>query len=234
MPLFEEIRELGRDLFVSGLISSHGGNISVRTQAHISASSGTSASHAGLSPLSSPENPDSLICELVSTQSFEEEFICITRSGSALGRLREGDVVTVGLATPEADDAEGLAADAQASIELLVHRALYQRLPEARAVVHTHSPYTTLLSLRQDFIEPLDSESKFFLPKVPVLAVEQTIASEEVAALLPELLEQSGCPIAVVRGHGPFAVGKTLDEAWRWVSILEMSSKILVAGAFVY
>jgi len=187
---FTAIQELGRDLFVSGLISSHGGNVSVYDKA--------------------------------------AESIHITRSGSALGRLRAGDLVSVGYPVPAADDQAVLAADKQASMELIVHRALYHKLSDVRAVVHTHSLYTTLLSLKQDFIEPLDSESKHFIPRVPVLDVEQTVASEEVAKLLPELIADSGCPVAVVRGHGPFAVGETLDDAWHWVSILEMSSKLIV------
>lgn len=185
---FTAIQELGHDLFVSGLISSHGGNVSV-----LDASGQT---------------------------------IHITRSGSALGRLRDGDVVTVGFDYP-GDNEAALTADAQASIELIVHRALYHRVPETCAVVHAHSLFTTLLSLRQDSIEPLDSESKHFIPSVPVLNVEETIASSEVADLIPELIVQTGCPVAVVRGHGPFAVGRTLEEAWRYISILEMSSRMI-------
>lgn len=186
--IFEQIQELGRDLFVSGLISSHGGNVSVLDE--------------------------------------DGKHIHITRSGSALGRLRDGDLVTVGFDLP-GDNEDALRADQQASIELIVHRALYHALPETKAVVHAHSLYTTLLSLRQDTIEPLDSESKYFIPSVPVLDVEETIASAQVAELLPKLMVDTGCPVAVVRGHGPFAVGKDLDEAWRYVSILEMSSRMI-------
>jgi len=182
------MQELGHDLFVSGLISSHGGNVSMLDD--------------------SGKN------------------IFITRSGSALGRLRDGDIVTVGYDYPDSNEA-ALAADAEASIELVVHRALYHAVPETYAVVHAHSLFTTLLSLKQDSIEPLDSESKHFIPSVPVLDVAETIASAEVARLLPQVILDTGCPIAVVRGHGPFAVGRTLEEAWRYVSILEMSSRMI-------
>ncbi|MCL2403867.1 MAG: class II aldolase/adducin family protein, partial [Coriobacteriia bacterium] len=120
-----------------------------------------------------------------------------------------------------------LAADERASIELVVHRALYHGVPGTRAVVHAHSLFTTLLSLKQDSIEPLDSESKHFIPCVPVLDVKETIASAEVAELLPQLMRDTDCPVAVIKGHGPFAVGKDLDEAWRYISILEMSSRMI-------
>jgi L-fuculose-phosphate aldolase len=185
---FADIKELGRDLFVSGLITSHGGNVSVLDKSG--------------------------------------ETIHITRSGSALGRLRAGDVVEVGFDLP-GEDCAALAADNQASIELIVHRALYHAVAGTKAIVHAHSLFTTLLSLRQDSIEPIDSESKHFISRVPVLDVEETIASHQVAELLPQMINDSGCPVAVVRGHGPFAVGKDLDEAWRYISILEMSSRMI-------
>jgi len=187
LDYFQQIQELGRDLFVSGLISSHGGNVSVLDKS--------------------------------------KKHIYITRTGSALGRLRDGDLVRVGFELP--NDEVAIAADSQASIELLVHRALYHAISDIFAVVHAHSLFTTLLSLKQDSIEPLDSESKHFIPKVPVLDVEETISSAEVAELLPKLILETGCPVAVVRGHGPFAVGKDLDEAWRYISILEMSSRMI-------
>jgi len=178
---------------VSGLISSHGGNISVLDRA--------------------------------------EHSVHITRSGCALGRLRADDIVTVGYQVPAADDTAARAADSRASVELVVHRALYHALPDISAVVHTHSLYTTLLSLRHDSIKPLDSEAQHFIPRVPVLDVARTIASAEVAQLLPQLMAQTDCPIAVVRGHGPFSVGASLQDAWHWVSVLEMSSKLLVEYA---
>ena len=184
---FQQIQELGRDLFVSGLISSHGGNVSVLDES--------------------------------------KKNIYITRTGSALGRLRDGDLVRVDFELP--NDEAAIAADSQASIELLVHRALYHAIPAIFAVVHAHSLFTTLLSLKQDSIEPLDSESKHFIPSVPVLDVEEAISSAEVAELLPKTIAETGCPVAVVRGHGPFAVGKDLDEAWRYISILEMSARMI-------
>jgi L-fuculose-phosphate aldolase len=185
---FRDIQELGRDLFVSGLITSHGGNVSV------------------LDP--------------------SGEQIHITRTGSALGRLRDGDLVSVAYDFP-GDDPAALAADRQASIELVVHRALYHALPETKAVVHAHSLFTTLLSLQQDSIEPIDSEAKHFFTAVPILDVEETIASNEVATQLPALMKDTDCPVAVIKGHGPFAVGKDLDEAWRYISMLEMSSRMI-------
>jgi L-fuculose-phosphate aldolase len=182
---YREFSEIGRDIFVSGLISSHGGNMSVRA----------------------------------------EERIVITRTGSMLGRLAPTDLIAVPFE-------EGPpTTDAQASVELLVHRALYHALPDMAAVVHTHSPYTIAASLCVDEIAARDSEAELFIPRVPVVWAQQTVASADVARLVPEAMNERSCPVVVVRGHGPFAVGRNLAEAYRWVSVLEMSARVLCAAS---
>lgn len=141
-----------------------------------------------------------------------------------MGRLGERDVVTV----PFSADAPGAAdADVSASVELVVHRRLYRALPDARAVAHAHTPYATALSFGTDWIEPADSEAKLILGRVPVVACETTIGSPVAADLLAAALVDSGCPVAVLRGHGPFAAAADLSDAWRAISVLEMSCKIL-------
>ncbi|MDR0351018.1 MAG: class II aldolase/adducin family protein [Coriobacteriales bacterium] len=179
----------GRDLFISGATTSHGGNLST--------SDGSS--------------------------------IWITRSGAMLGRLLPGDVRQLTLAPS--------AADAQASMELPVHRAMYAawaaRVAQAgepfgtRAIIHAHTRYTVLRSLVEDAIVPLDSEGKLTLgASVPVLACEKSVASEEVAALMAAQVT-AGSSIAVVRGHGPFALADSLEGALRLISCLEYSAGLL-------
>jgi L-fuculose-phosphate aldolase len=146
-----------------------------------------------------------------------------------LGHLTPNDVVRVNW--------EPSPLDANASMELVVHRAMYRAYAECasranvpfgtRAIVHAHSKYTVFRSLVHDSIEPVDSEGKILLgTKVPVLSPEQTVASEEVAALMAEQIS-SGVPVAIVRGHGPFACADSLENAFRLISCLEYSAEIL-------
>lgn len=175
--IYEQFRDIGRDIFVAHLISSHGGNMSMRVG----------------------------------------DELYITRTGSMLGRLGEGDVVCVPLVGPSEHDAF-------ASSELVVHRAIYTGTG-AGSVVHTHSPHTVLRSMFGDLIEPIDSEARFFMPEVPVRASKTTIGSMHVAEMFSEVLKHY--PVAVLRGHGPFACGDTLEDAYRWVSVLECSCELL-------
>jgi len=171
--------EIGRDLFVSGQITSHGGNLSER----------------------------------------EGDTIYITRTGSQLGRLRAGDIIAVPV-EPYAGSDEG------ASSELVVHRAIYQALPQAGGVCHAHSMSAVLCAMLGDTVSPLDSEARFLMGDVPVLEAVQTIGSQQVAQLMSEVLQT--VPVAILRGHGPFAAGATLEDAYRWVSVLEYSCKLIL------
>ncbi|SMP17641.1 L-fuculose-phosphate aldolase [Desulfurobacterium pacificum] len=146
------------------------------------------------------------------------EHIIIKKSGKMLGFLTEDDFVITTLQKNEKLD-EG------ASIELLVHRAIYQNFSEINAIVHAHSPYTVACSLITNTITPMDSEGKLLLHKVPVLSATCVVSSEEVATKIIGLLKLS--PIVVVKSHGAFSTGRNLNEALKYLSALENSCKIL-------
>jgi L-fuculose-phosphate aldolase len=145
------------------------------------------------------------------------DLIHITRRGSMLGRLGEDDIV-VTLMEPGP-------ADADCSTELVVHRAIYLGT-DACAIVHAHTTHTTYRSLIEDEIRPIDSDARYVIGDViPVLNPSSVIGSAEAAELLAEVLAE--IPIAVLRGHGPFAHGPTIEEAFAKVSILEAACRIL-------
>ncbi|TDA70471.1 MAG: aldolase [Clostridia bacterium] len=174
---YEEFALVGRDLFASGLISSHGGNLSVRMG----------------------------------------DRVLITRRGAMLAHLTDEDIIETGLHKNDS----GVAL---ASSEIIVHRAIY-RQTNALAVVHAHPLCAVTLSLYQDTLVPVDSEGSYLLHQVPVVAAAMTIGSEEVASLVAPVL--ASYRVVVVRGHGSFAVGQFLEEAWQWTSALEASCQIL-------
>lgn len=178
--VLRQFQEIGRDLYVAGLVSSHGGNLSVR---------------------------------------FGDRVI-IKRRGAMLGRLREADLIETGLEKPDS----GVML---ASTELVVHRAIYLATP-ALAIVHAHPRVAIALTLSRDEIVPIDNEGSYLLHKVPVVAAEFASGSAEMVERLPAALQEY--KIAMLRGHGCFAIGQTLDEAFQWVSCLEESCQIILAA----
>jgi L-fuculose-phosphate aldolase len=146
------------------------------------------------------------------------DFILIKATGKMLCCLTKDDIVATTLEpNPELDK--------EASMELKVHRSIYNHLPEVKAVVHAHPPYTVAVSINAEKLEFLDSESKLILGNVPVLKAKKVIASDEVAEKIVEYLKTSKA--VIIRSHGPFTVGKSLEEAFMYLSALENSCKII-------
>ncbi len=140
----------------------------------------------------------------------------ITRSGSALDEITVNDVVEVDLYRHGS-------LDLIASSELRVHRAIYQHT-SALAVIHAHCPYAVVLSLLEegDSVVPVDSEGRYFLHEIPL--VSGGIGSRELAENTARALE--GRKGVIVRGHGTFAVGKILEEAYVVTTQIEHACRV--------
>jgi len=176
--IFEAFQWVGRDLYHLGLITSHAGNISIRS----------------------------------------DERVWITRTGSMLGRLEPEDIVETSLSPRESPHPK-------ASMELPVHLAIY-RATSAQAILHAHPPTAVALSLLDEVIVPADSEGGYILGRVPVIAAKNVVASAEVADRASSLLQDHRA--VLVKGHGSFAAGGSLEEALKITTTLEASAKILL------
>ncbi|MFA4843550.1 MAG: class II aldolase/adducin family protein [Candidatus Margulisiibacteriota bacterium] len=149
----------------------------------------------------------------------QEDKIYITRRDTMLGDLREGDIIEVGLEPGESDK--------QASRELPTHRAIY-RATGAKAIVHAHPTRAIAVSITDNKIIPQDAEGLHVFRSAAIVRVHNPIGSDEVGRLLPTFLQGSSV-VAVVKGHGSFAIGQDLEEAYKYTSCLEQSCKVLVA-----
>ncbi|MDD4334427.1 MAG: aldolase [Desulfotomaculaceae bacterium] len=143
--------------------------------------------------------------------------IVITRKGSMLSCLEEKDLIETALAGNDSNTV-------LASTEIGVHRAIFQDT-SALAIVHAHPVHAISLSLLADKIIPLDAEGAYLLDKILVLDAKCAIGSPEVEKKLPFLLKNH--KIAMVRGHGSFSSGQTLEEAYHWTSCLENVCRII-------
>jgi L-fuculose-phosphate aldolase len=181
--IYEQFREIGRDMYVDRLISSHGGNLSVRYG----------------------------------------DRVIIKRRGAMLGRLKPHDLIETGLQKNDS----GVAL---ASTELIVHRAIYKATP-ALAVAHAHPRTAVAMSLSRDEIVPIDNEGSYLLKKIPVVAVEMASGSPQMADTIAQALQEY--KVVMLRGHGSFATGQTLDEAFQWTSALEECCQIILAARLI-
>jgi L-fuculose-phosphate aldolase len=109
-----------------------------------------------------------------------------------------------------------------ASSEYRVHVAVYKTTPHL-AIVHAHPQAAIAASLVMDRIIPEDSEGVMFCPEIPV--VGGAPGSQEVADNVASALARG--KLVIARGHGTFAAGKNLDEAYQLTSLAEHSCRVI-------
>jgi L-fuculose-phosphate aldolase len=181
--IYEIFRDIGRDLYVAQLISSHGGNLSIRLG----------------------------------------DRVVIKRRGAMLGNLKPHDLVETRL--DKNDSGVALA-----STELLAHRTIYKMTP-ALAIVHCHPRLAVAFSLSRDEFVPIDNEASYLLKKVPVVTEEFPSGTPEMANKVASALQNY--KIILLRGHGSFAIGQTLDEAFFWTTTLEEACQIALYAKLI-
>ena len=142
--------------------------------------------------------------------------ILVKRRAAMLAWLTPEDIVETNLYT---NDSMSLLA----STEMEVHRAIYQQT-DAMAVVHAHCPYAVTLSMIEDEITCIDAEGLFYYKKIPIVELDVPVGPSEAALKVPPLLKNY--PAAIIRSHGVFAKGTTLEDALSVITGVEHSAKI--------
>ena len=113
-----------------------------------------------------------------------------------------------------------------ASLDAPLHRAVYRTQPAARAMLHSHGAYSVGVSFGGQDFHPADFEGRYYFETVPVLSIDYDRYVDEAPAKVAEAL--ANYPVAIVRGHGVYAWGETLDRAYKWTGSLELSAKTYV------
>jgi len=181
--IYEMFREIGEDLYTAQMISSHGGNLSIRLG----------------------------------------DRVIIKRRGAQLGRLKPHDLIETRL--DKNDSGVALA-----STELLVHRTIYLNTP-ALAICHCHPRTAVAFSFSRDELVPIDNEASYLLKKIPVVTEEFASGTPQMANKVAWALKDY--KIILLRGHGSFATGQTLEEAFLWSSCLEESCQMELAAKII-
>jgi L-fuculose-phosphate aldolase len=143
------------------------------------------------------------------------DVMLISMHGSMLDAL-EDKIVQITLTPPSP-------LDHLASSELPMHRAIY-RQTEARAIFHGHGRFSIIESLTTAaaHITPVDSESAYYLPVIPI--IEGQSGTEELGhAAAVALKEHRG---ALIRGHGVVTKGASVEEAYAMLAMVEQACHI--------
>jgi methylthioribulose-1-phosphate dehydratase len=159
--------------------------------------------------------------------------LAVTVSGRHKGELTPDDLMRVDL------QGRALDADKKSSAETLLHCQLYRRDSGLGAVLHTHSPASTVLSRRHDTVRLEGYELLKILDgidthevsvDIPVFENDQDIA--RLSAVVDACMNGGGARHAyLIRGHGLYAWGQTVAQARYRVEALEFLFECEVLAA---
>lgn len=168
-----------------------------------------------------------------------DDRICVTASGRDKGTLSSTDFV-------EVDVTGALLAsgpDARPSAETSIHTSVYAARPKVQAVLHVHTPASTVVS-QQAFenAKPLDFTGLemvkgwgLWTPNTPARLrtfanhPEVPMIGDEIGGWLAGTSAENQVPACLISGHGITAWGATIAEAHRHVEVTEFLCRVALA-----
>lgn len=153
--------------------------------------------------------------------------IAITISGKHKGRMTAADIMRV--------DSAGLSLDGnKPSAETGLHVQVYQRYPEANAILHAHSINSILMS--QTATNEVVLKGYELLKAFPGITTHESQVSIPVFENdqdIPRLAQQvdnhiknpDSVPAYLIRGHGFYTWGNSIDDALKYTEALEFLFK---------
>ena len=162
----------------------------------------------------------------------EKGLVVIKPSGVSYDVMKADDMVVVDLATGNV--VEG---DLRPSSDTPTHLAIYRAWPEVGGVVHTHSPYATAWSQAGiDLPNIGTTHADYFHQAIPCTPdmTEAEVKGDyelETGNVIINTFASRGInpmhtPGVMVKNHGPFAWGKTPDEAVHNAVVMEQVAKM--------
>ena len=112
------------------------------------------------------------------------------------------------------------------SSELALHIGVYRARPTVNAVIHTHSPYATVVAVAGLEIPPITEDQVVFLGGEVKLARYAPSGTDELAANAIEALGERNA--VLLAGHGAVGVGRSPREALTVCELLEKTAMVYV------
>ena len=148
------------------------------------------------------------------------ELMAVTPSAVPYSTMAERHIVIADF------DIEPVEGEFIPSVESPLHVEIYRRRPDAGAVVHTHSVYTSVMAVAGLELPPLIDEMVIRIGG-PVGVSEYAFpGSQELADSVCDALEDRKA--ALIRNHGAVAVGSDLQEALEIAALIERVAQVFL------
>lgn len=112
--------------------------------------------------------------------------------------------------------------------ESTLHGNLYRKYPNIGGIVHTHSPYSIMCSLKYDKIEAITMHVRLKLKMdIPIIDVTtQSVTEEEMEKIYKVMDEYPDIQAFILKGHGIVAFGATSVKAGQTAELIEETAQI--------
>lgn len=120
------------------------------------------------------------------------------------------------------------------SKETLFHAGIYRVRPEVRCVIHVHPAYSVVWTLQKKPLPLYTESAKLKLIDVPIIP-DAAPGSQELAENVVRTVAAAPADITafLMEGHGILALGRTMQECFHQVELLEDTAKIAVLQALL-
>ncbi|HUV05703.1 MAG TPA: L-ribulose-5-phosphate 4-epimerase [Armatimonadota bacterium] len=153
----------------------------------------------------------------VSARDFASNLVIIKPSGLDFDELTPQEVSVVDL------DGNIVEGRYNPSVDTATHLYVYRHMPDVGSVIHTHSNYATAFAaLGRPIPCYLTAIADEFGCAIPVSDYAK-IGGEEIGQ---EIVAKIGdCPAILMRNHGVFTIGRTVQDAFKAAAMVEDVAK---------
>ena len=153
------------------------------------------------------------------SRRIDADRIAITPSAVPYETMTAEQIVIVNLTTGEAESGVP-------SYELPMHLAVYRSHAEIHAIVHTHAPFVTTLSVLRKPLPPVIDEMVVYLGG-PVAVADYAFTGTEMVGtnVVRALGDHTGVLLA---NHGNVCVGRDLAQAMHVATVMESCAQVYV------
>jgi L-fuculose-phosphate aldolase len=154
----------------------------------------------------------------VSIRNGKKRELFITPSFNQYSTLTKDEIVHMNF------DGVPLSTGKLPSTETKMHIAIYISRPKAQAVIHTHSPYATMLSIAQKDIPVIMEEMYIFLGGSIEVSDFGKAHTEEIGQVALNTLARKNA--ALLANHGVIVCGKSMEHAIKFAELVEKLAKV--------
>ncbi|MGH2615004.1 MAG: class II aldolase/adducin family protein [Thermomicrobiales bacterium] len=157
----------------------------------------------------------------MSIRDPETGLIAISPSGMPYPSVTAADGVIVD------DRGEVVDGSRKPSSETPLHTMVMRARPDVRAIVHTHSHYSTVVSCIRPWLPPILTEVCLVVgPRVPVTRYGLTGTPDFGESVLEVLTPESRA--VILKNHGLICFGDSFDDALVYAEIVEEAARVYV------